>query len=192
MALNNFLKPTKDMTDDDLLAEFQLAQKVARRQGRHLPLTVTKTTPEGSGEKPTIHRPTTERDLDIFRKGIENAPEALQHFRTELPRSSLKNTRQEQNQHLAQKQPSDIAKAAKSIGKGNSIHGAGQSFLEGVGAMLGISKKVKERQLNRFRQSGKLGESFEDAVARYGETEGAKEAYQEGVETTRRNRNKKR
>jgi len=46
MRTTKRLKPAKDMTEDELLNEFRLAQSTARRRGQHLPLTVTRSDPE--------------------------------------------------------------------------------------------------------------------------------------------------
>ena len=62
----NFInrKNPKDMTDDELLAEFRQAQRAAKARGQHLPLTVTRADPVN----PTIHRPTVEEEIETFRK----------------------------------------------------------------------------------------------------------------------------
>ena len=64
-------KNPKDMTDDELLAEFRQAQRAAKAQGQHLPLTVTRQDPTN----PTIHRPTVEEEIEIIRK--ENAQQRM-------------------------------------------------------------------------------------------------------------------
>ena len=50
--------------DDELLTEFRQAQRAAKAQGQHLPLTVTRQDPTN----PTTHRPTVEREVETFRK----------------------------------------------------------------------------------------------------------------------------
>ena len=90
MSFTKKLKRPKDMTDSDLLAVFRLAQKIARNQGQHLPLTVTRHEPETPGIMPPIHHPTIERDLDIFRREMERNNDIFKTFGGQIPPSSLK------------------------------------------------------------------------------------------------------
>ena len=160
------LKPAKDMTDDELLNEFRLAQSMARKRGQHLPLTVTRSDPEN----PTLHRPTVERDLDMFRREFSQEE-------SKVPQRMAQNS---------------VFNAAKGIGRANSIHGGVKSFLDGIGAIWGIKRMAEQRNLARFREAGAQGMPFQKALELYGAAEGAKAAYKEGEAAARQHRQRNR
>ena len=160
MRLLNQKNP-KDMTDDELLAEFRQAQRAAKTRGQHLPLTVTRADPVN----PTIHRPTIEDEIEIFRK---------------------KSTQQ----RLAQNTAADVVKG---IGRANSIHGGFKSLLDGIGAGLSIGRMTEQRRIENARAQGRLGGgSLEDFQKIHGNAPELEKAFMEGLQEYNQRRKNKR
>ena len=189
MSFTKKLKRTKDMTDSDLLAEFRLAQKIARNQGQHLPLTVTRHEPETPGIMTPIHRPTVERDLDIFRRELERNGDVFNTFGGQMPSSSHKKETPKRPQRMAQNKGAQ--NVGKSLNKPRRFLGPLKYIWETLEAGLDIIDMASQRNFDIARELGQQGAPRERLIKTFKEnlTPEIERAYQEGLnEANQRNR----
>ena len=189
MSFTKKLKRTKDMTDSELLAEFRLAQKITRSQGQHLPLTVTRHEPEAPGIMPSIHRPTVERDWNIFRRELDRNDGIFKTFGGQIPPSSLRKETAKNPQRVAQNKATQ--NVGKSLNKPRRFLGPFKHFLETLETGLKLNNMAHQRNLDIARELGQQGYSREKLMSTFGEslTPEIERAYQEGLnEANKRNR----
>ena len=87
---------------------------------------------------------------------------------------------------------SDTAKAAKGVSKANSVHGGAKSFLDGIGAVLGIKGMAEQNLLDKDRWYGEQGMSLEEFKNTRSTDKQRIEAFKKGQQNLReRNKNKR-
>lgn len=92
MAFTSALKPTKDMTDDELYNEFSFLQKIARQNGQNLPLMLANPgTVRSRTGTPPFDRGTVQQQLDIFRRDLDTNDDLQKAYGSQMPESSYSN-----------------------------------------------------------------------------------------------------
>lgn len=161
------LKKPKDMTDDELVEEFEIIQKIAKQRGEHLPLPATAREQVGNGQTPPIHRGETEKQLQALRADFDKDPDMRETLEKRIPTSSKKGEEQQVAQNT-------VTGVAKGVNKARGIH----SLADTVKAGFGLAKHQREKLFNEIKKAGFQGEGSEESIRRrYGHIPGAVEAY---------------
>lgn len=165
MSFLNKLKPSKQMTDDELYQELLMFQKIAHKRGEHAPVPVTGRGETPEGQTPPLHRSATEKQLDAMRQAFDADPETRNDMRTQVPGSSMQ---------TAQNAASDVARGIRK--------GVSNSPMTGSAApALQIGARQKQYILNQYKFWGGQGVSFEEAKKKVGPViSGSLDAYNEG------------
>lgn len=165
------LKRSKDMSDDELFAEFKTIQGIVRKRGEHVPLPVKHRDDLPDGRTPPIHRPSAEKQLEALRADLEKDPDLRDIFEKSLPAGSFKG--REKDQKVAQNTFTD---AAKGISKARRVHSLGDKVKTG----LDLQKLLKDKDFEEFKQMGQIKVPRDKFIDQYGSVPGALDAYEEG------------